>query len=383
MTAATSHLTATQPQRPAMEAVRAFSPIPDAPRGAGDAERYLRGMQRLVRVVQELSLVRDMDGLQKIVRTAARELTGADGATFVLREGDQCFYADEDAIEPLWKGLRFPMEICVSGWVMLNRQAVVIEDIYADPRVPHDAYRPTFVKSLATVPIRTSAPIGAIGNFWARRHQPQSHDLALLQALADTTAVALENLAVHAELEQRVRDRTAELEARNAEVRRLSLTDELTQLWNRRGLLVLVEQELKVLRRSGARAALVYLDLDGLKAVNDQLGHEVGDQMICEFARVLEAVFRDGDVVARLGGDEFCVVTPGGGDDPAGLSARVLAALAARNAHGDLPFPLSASVGCVTIGEDGCYELEPLLSRADQRMYAEKRRRRDARDPAA
>ena len=78
---------------------------------------------------------------------------------------------DEDAIEPLWKGQRFPLSACVSGWAMLHRERVVIEDIYADPRVPAAAYRPTFVKSLVMVPIRTLSPVGAIGNYWATHHR--------------------------------------------------------------------------------------------------------------------------------------------------------------------------------------------------------------------
>ena len=96
--------------------------------------------------------------VKEIVRKAARALTGADGATFVLRDNGHCYYADEDAIEPLWKGKRFPMGLCISGWVMLNCQPTTIEDIYSDPRIPADAYRPTFVKSLAMVPIRTRSP---------------------------------------------------------------------------------------------------------------------------------------------------------------------------------------------------------------------------------
>ena len=157
-------------------------------------ESYLRGMERLVTVVQELSRARTLEDIQVIVRQAARQLTGADGATFVLRDGDKCFYADEDAIAPLWKGMRFPLTACVSGWAMLNARPAVIEDIYADSRIPADAYRPTFVKSLAMVPIRTSAPIGAIGNYWATRRMPSDSEVRLLQALADSTSIAIENV---------------------------------------------------------------------------------------------------------------------------------------------------------------------------------------------
>lgn len=164
----------------------------------------LSSVERLVEVVQELSLARSLDEVMAVVRLAARELTGADGATFVLKDGDKCYYAEENAISPLWKGQRFPLKSCISGWVMINREPAVIEDIYVDPRVPHDAYRPTFVKSLVMVPIRKEQPIGAIGNYWAERRQPGVEQLALLQALANVTSVAIENVNLYLELQKKI-----------------------------------------------------------------------------------------------------------------------------------------------------------------------------------
>jgi len=165
---------------------------------------YLEAMESLIGVVQELSQAKDLDTVMAIVRDAARRLTNADGATFVLRDGDQCYYADENAISPLWKGQRFPMSKCVSGWVMLNRVPAVIEDIYNDPRVPSDAYKPTFVKSLAMVPIRKEKPIGAIGNYWATKRMPSEEEVYILEALANTTSVALENVQLYDELQKKV-----------------------------------------------------------------------------------------------------------------------------------------------------------------------------------
>lgn len=169
----------------------------------------------LIDAIQRLAMARDVATVQDVVRSSARRLTGADGATFVLRDGDRCHYVDEDAIAPLWKGMKFPMSACVSGWAMLNRQSVVIPDVSADARIPQDAYRPTFVKSLVVVPIRALDPIGAIGNYWAAPHTPTDDEVRLLQALADSTAVAMENVRVIAELEERVKARTAELEDTN------------------------------------------------------------------------------------------------------------------------------------------------------------------------
>lgn len=180
------------------------------------------GMQQIVTAIQQLSLARDMETVMKIVRTVARNLTGADGATFILREGDLCYYADEDAIGPLWKGQRFAMSACISGWAMLNKQSAVIEDIYADERIPVEAYKPTFVKSLVMVPIRTIQPIGAIGNYWAKMHLPTTAEVELLQSLADVTAVTIENLQMYSELENKVKERTHELQIANKELESFS-----------------------------------------------------------------------------------------------------------------------------------------------------------------
>ena len=179
-------------------------------------------IERLVLVVQELSMARDLNTVMTIVGSAARELTGADGATFILRDGEQCFYADEEAIGPLWKGLRFPIADCISGWSIIHRDQVVIEDITLDARIPQEAYNATFVKSLMIVPIRTIAPIGAIGNYWAHQHLATAEEVMLLQSLADVTAVTLENIKLYSEMEQRVVARTQQLEEANREMEAFS-----------------------------------------------------------------------------------------------------------------------------------------------------------------
>lgn len=129
-------------------------------------------MNSLPETIGALASSATLTEVVNIVRENARALTGADGVTFVMREDKNCYYIDEDAIAPLWKGSRFPLDDCISGWVMLHGQIAVIPDIYADTRVPHSAYNPTFVKSLVMVPVPQHEPIAAIGAYWASRHQP-------------------------------------------------------------------------------------------------------------------------------------------------------------------------------------------------------------------
>ena len=129
---------------------------------------------------------------------AARTLLAADGVTFVLRDGDRCYYAEEDAISPLWKGKRFPMDACISGWCMTERQAVAIPDIHKDSRIPIDAYRSTFVQSLAMVPVREEDPIGAMGAYWSQLRNPSPSEIEMLQTIANSAALAIAKV----ELEQ-------------------------------------------------------------------------------------------------------------------------------------------------------------------------------------
>ncbi|MFB9951116.1 GAF and HD-GYP domain-containing protein [Rhizobium puerariae] len=151
------------------------------------------GMEDLI---LRMSMARGLDEIMAVVRQSARSLIGADGVTFVLRDNDKCHYADEDAISPLWKGQRFPMETCISGWAMKHARAAVIEDIYQDDRIPHAAYRPTFVKSLVMVPVREEDPVGAIGAYWARAGRPSEETIRLVQRIAHSAAVAMTNVAL-------------------------------------------------------------------------------------------------------------------------------------------------------------------------------------------
>ncbi|MBI2307638.1 MAG: PAS domain S-box protein [Rhodocyclales bacterium] len=215
------------------------------------AVRSAERLRRLTGIVEDVAGVRDLAGLMAIVRHALRDLTGADGVTLVMRDHGDCHYVDEDAIGPLWKGQRFPLESCISGWAMLHGESVVIEDIYADPRIPHEAYRPTFVKSLCMVPIGRDNPAGAIGCYWATRHRASDEELELQQAVAKAMAVGLDNLQLYEEM----RAARQAAEAAAEEVKQQAAARVEAQREARLAALNLMEDALAARRQSEASLA--------------------------------------------------------------------------------------------------------------------------------
>lgn len=161
------------------------------PEGSPD---HLRRFAALERELQDAKTVPDVAAA---VRRHGRGLITADGITFILREGDHCHYLDEDAISPLWKGGRFPIETCASGWVMTHRQPAIIANVFMDERVPHEIYRRTFVKSLMIVPVGDPA-VAAIGAYWAEYHDPTGDETLALHRLARASGEAMARLAAHA-----------------------------------------------------------------------------------------------------------------------------------------------------------------------------------------
>jgi HD-GYP domain-containing protein (c-di-GMP phosphodiesterase class II) len=144
----------------------------------------------------KISTARDLEEIMTVLRSSARRLIGADGLTFILRESDECFYIDEDAVRPLWKGQRFPMDACVSGWAIRNSEVVVIDDIHSDHRIPANAQRPSFVTSMVIVPLRPGDPLGAIGAYWSKPGSPPAESVHQLRRIANAAALAIANVAL-------------------------------------------------------------------------------------------------------------------------------------------------------------------------------------------
>lgn len=208
-------------------------------------------------------------------------------------------------------------------------------------------------------------------------------DISRLQSQQDLAQL-------NTELEQRVAERTQALQAANAkltveiqhrheveeEIRRLSLTDELTGLHNRRSFFLLADQMLRTAHRTNQPCLLFFFDLDGLKTINDTEGHEAGDLAIKAAAQVLKTAFRDSDVVARIGGDEFVALALNTDLSANEITLRIQALIDDFNRGERCHYPIALSTGVVSCQPNEQAPLSELMARADALMYTNKQSRR-------
>jgi len=163
------------------------------------------------------------------------------------------------------------------------------------------------------------------------------------------------------------------------EIHDLTLRDELTGLYNMGGFYLLAEQTQRLAQRAKLPFSVLFLDLDGLKQINDHLGHNAGSAYLAETGQILQANFRTSDVKGRFGGDEFVVAGQFSAVAIELAVTRLRAAAAEKNKHPGRRYPLSFSIGHVTVEYYSTETLRQLVAKADELMYEDKRQRKMAR----
>jgi diguanylate cyclase (GGDEF)-like protein/PAS domain S-box-containing protein len=173
----------------------------------------------------------------------------------------------------------------------------------------------------------------------------------------------------------------ARIEAEGA-LRRLTDRDELTGLLNRRGFFAMVGEARRRARRTSSQVLVMYLDVDGLKRVNDEMGHAAGDAVLVATGDALRLAFREDDVLARLGGDEFAALAVLGRHDEhldrQAIEARLEHAVRTKRSEIGEVYDLSVRVGSLVVTHEELAKIDELLARTDQRMYKAKRARHRA-----
>lgn len=156
------------------------------------------------------------------------------------------------------------------------------------------------------------------------------------------------------------------------------MTDELTGLHNRRGFFLMAEQQLKIAHRMKVLCWVIFIDLDGLKQINDTLGHDMGDALIVDAAQLLKQSFPNSDIVARLGGDEFIVFISSYFKDADSIQACLQVNIANFNQQQNRSYELSMSIGIERYSPESNMSLKQLIARSDELMYADKRLKRQS-----
>lgn len=164
-----------------------------------------------------------------------------------------------------------------------------------------------------------------------------------------------------------------------AEIHDLALRDELTGLHNLRGFRLLADQAMRMAMRSKVPFSVVFIDLDGLKVINDTLGHEAGSAYISETGNILRATFRETDVLGRIGGDEFAVAGQFSRKSMMATVERLKDTCARKSQEANRQFALSLSIGFATLDETNKGTLDVLMANADEAMYEAKRLMKEQR----
>jgi len=162
-------------------------------------------------------------------------------------------------------------------------------------------------------------------------------------------------------------------EAKRAEaMEQLAVTDELTGLSNRRGFLLAAERLADQATKTAKTFTVMFVDLNGLKEINDNLGHQEGDEAICDAATILRSTFRENDVIGRLGGDEFCILLTDDKQETESPTTRLEAMTDIHNLQSGRPFKVSMSVGIAVFDPSAPQPIEDLIEQADKQMYEQK-----------
>lgn len=303
----------------------------------------------------------DLGSVMAYVADLMPRLTRAAGAAVELAEGDDMVYRAASGNAAGMLGLRLRRSGSLSGRCVTEGEMLRCVDSETDPRVDRDACRRVGLRSMLVMPLtHLDTTVGVLKVMSPKVNGFSPADAGTLRLMAGLIAAAMFHAA---------RNEANELYLR-------ATHDALTGLPNRALFYDRLRQSMHAALRGNGRLGILNIDMDGLKPINDALGHRAGDAALRETATRMMGVVRRSDTVARLGGDEFGVILPNirGRDDAQTQSDRLARQVGAPFEFEGRPLALGVSVGIAVLPDDGT-EMDALIEHADQAMYEVKRSR--------
>ncbi|WP_395399507.1 diguanylate cyclase domain-containing protein [Pseudoduganella sp. UC29_106] len=306
----------------------------------------------------------DLGSVMQLVCQRASGLIAAGGAVVELAEGEEMVYRAAAGFAESTLGLRLKRNGSLSGLCVAQDHILRCDDSELDDRVDRAACRKVGLRSMLVVPLRhDEETVGVLKVMSAKVSAFGEQDEQLLGLLSDLIGAAIHHAVKFASDDLYYR----------------ATHDALTTLANRALFFDRLRQQLAHSSRKHCKVGILNIDMDGLKAINDNLGHRAGDAAICEVASRISAELRADDLAARMGGDEFGVILSGVRDR---VSVEQKCALMAERIRTPFEFEgrplcLGASIGLAISPEDGT-QMEQLIEIADQAMYSVKHARRGA-----
>ncbi len=350
-------------------------------------------LRRLLALARDLLQAPDPRSVLELTGPAIQELLLADGALLLLTLGEQEYVTEFDRSGAMQTVRESTALYRHARHAIDNQTPILLPQVAADPKLRNGGLCADGTVSLLAFPFPPIKPVGALAVFWYHRGRPHqlTKAISILRYIGELTAAALGNVGYRQMIEDRITARTEEITASarkhakelhrrdqvEEELHRISVTDVMTGMLNRRGFFLHAERSLKVARRQKLPSALIYADLDELKAVNDALGHDAGDRLIQDAGRLLQASFRDSDVVARFGGDEFAAFTLDAAH-PEAILTRIQSNIESFRQHSSAPYRISLCIGIVECNPSSDLTLSDHLSLADRQMYEQKKARSNA-----
>ncbi|HCT60782.1 MULTISPECIES: sensor domain-containing diguanylate cyclase [Acidobacterium] len=319
-------------------------------------------LRQIIRTQNEISrLGPDLGAVIQCAAESVQQLTHAGAAIVEMAEGDQMVYRAATGFATACLGLRLKREGSLTGLCIQNGQMLICSDSETDPRVDRDACRRVGLRSMVVAPLFFhQSPVGVLKIASPLPDAFREQDMAVLDSMCELIASAMFHAARMEE----------------GELYYKATHDSLTGLPNRALFYDRLRQRLALARRNGVSFAVLSLDMDGLKSINDTYGHQAGDAALRETAARIKAITRVSDTFARLGGDEFALLLTEVHNREGALEAasRLEQALFEPLQFEGWRLPLSLSIGHALFPLDG-EEIDPLLDAADQAMYQTKRHR--------